>query len=73
MLGKPKYRYNDIVRFHTWNDDTEYEGRIVVVDSYGTIGQDQEPSYDILVPGIALFKHNPESWITGQVRGSDNS
>ena len=69
MIGHPQYNYNDIVRFR-WNDGTINEGKIVVVDRYGTFEQDEEVSYDIRVPGVALFKHCRESWITDLIKSN---
>ncbi len=64
-LGYPKYSLNDIVTF-------DYSGKILtgkvgIVDAYGTLGQEEEPSYDIIVEDGSpwtLYKHVRESWIT---------
>ena len=60
VLGKPKYTYKDLVRFHY--ADCEKQGKIWVVDAYGTFEQGEEPSYDIYVEeDNCLYKHICES------------
>ena len=67
MLGKPKYKYNDIVRFHTWKDYSPiHEGKIIVVDSYGTSEFKDDVSYDIQNDKEkVLYKHIKEELIVG--------
>lgn len=62
-LGKPIYKYMDCVRF-SYNGKI-LEGIIGIVDSYGTMEQNKEPSYDIEVGGeeCTLYKHILESEI----------
>ena len=67
MLGKPKYKVDDIVKFNT--DNTELIGQVFIVDAYGTFFQDEEVSYDIMVDdspygGACLFKHIRESMLS---------
>lgn len=64
MLGKPKYEYDQEVFFKI--NDTEYKGRIYIIDAYGTFFQNKEVSYDIFVEtdkGRVLFKHITEPLI----------
>ena len=53
-MNAPKYNREDKVRFRFPRRDTveEHVGVIVVVDVYGTMEQNEEPSYDIQVPEI---------------------
>ena len=64
ILNPPKYSVGGIVRFKD-SQGYEYTGRICVVDPYGTMEQDDEPSYDIYEEGDAkcLYKHIRESWV----------
>lgn len=64
MLGKPKYKRNDQVRFLF--EEEMKEGYVYIVDAYGTFFQVEEPSYDIVVKearGECLYKHILESQI----------
>ncbi len=63
ILGKPIYKHRDHVRF-LFNEEI-LGGVIGIVDSYGTMEQNEEPSYDIEVGGeeFILYKHIPESQI----------
>ena len=47
MLGRPKFKYEDEVRF-TFNG-SQFIGKVYVVDAYGTFEQNKEVSYDIMV------------------------
>jgi len=64
MIGKPKYKENDVVSFKIGNEvETGY---VYIVDAYGTFEQNEEPSYDIMVeegamPG--LYKHIRERFL----------
>ena len=70
MLGHPKYTYKQRVRFVCCNK--ELVGRIEIVDSYGTWGQNEEPSYDIYVEANnTLYKHIRESWTLGLDESDD--
>lgn len=69
MIGQPKFKHEDQVsfRFTAGGEEKTLAGVIYVVDAFGTIEQQEEPSYDIeaLVEGRAvLFKHIPESDVT---------
>lgn len=64
MIGKPRYKRQDIVCFEI--DGMKKIGTIEIVDAYGTFFQDEEPSYDIMVNEnneYCLYKHIPESYI----------
>ena len=63
MVGQPKYKYGDIVKFYV--DGKEKVGEIKIIDAYGTFFQTEEPSYDILVTEEnCLYKHFRESKVT---------
>ena len=65
MLGKPKFNYGDKVYFEIrMNKDAPLitlAGTVEIIDAYGTFEQNEEVSYDILVPEYGLFKHMRES------------
>ena len=66
MLGNPKYKHGDRVKFEF--DKKIYEGSIYIVDKYGTFEYTEDVSYDIIVelglPGErTLFKHIPEMYV----------
>lgn len=66
-VGKPIYSHRDYVEF-IYQGQT-LEGVIAIIDSYGTIEQAEEPSYDIEVGGedFSLYKHIRESDIIRKV------
>ena len=65
--GHPKYRAGESVQFHLFMGNGGYktkEGIIRIVDAFGTLEQQEEPSYDIEIvenSGICLCKHIRES------------
>ena len=72
MIGKPKYKYEDKVKFSL--NDKIYEGTIYIIDKYGTWEDSSDVSYDILVEepkyasdinpkGECLYKHIKETLI----------
>lgn len=67
IVGQPKYSLGDSVRFRLFTKDENYkikDGTIRIVDAYGTLGQQEEPSYDIEVVDnneVCLCKHIKES------------
>jgi len=67
MIGKPKYNYNDEVKFTI--DNKEYKGKIYIIDPYGTFEDNSDVSYDIMVQDFGekheecLFKHISEKLI----------
>lgn len=66
MPGRPRYHRDEMVRIK-W-DDAEKVGKVFVVDAFGTIDQNEEPSYDILVEeDNCLYKHVCESDIIGKI------
>ena len=63
MIGKPKFKLGDWVKFE-WNGEI-IEGEILVVDAYGTFFQTKEPSYDIYSQKKNMvYKHMEESRVT---------
>ena len=75
-MKRPDYKEGDVVRFkllYKHPSDDEYqdlilEGTVEIVDAYGTFGQNEEPSYDILIQdprvcdgSLTLVKHIRES------------
>lgn len=61
MLGIPKFKVDDLVRFSPLQG-MERDGVIEVVDKWGTWENDCEVSYDIFVDEEnMLYKHIPES------------
>ncbi len=66
MPGRPRYHCDEMVRIK--RDDAEKVGKVFVVDAFGTIDQNEEPSYDILVEeDNCLYKHICESDIIGKI------
>lgn len=70
MLGKPKFKLDDKVKFDIKYKDKTYTlfGTIYIIDAYGTFEQNEEVSYDIMVKEgdfpielPCLFKHIRES------------
>lgn len=67
MIGQPKYKLGDEVKFSLENKT--YTGNIYIIDPYGTFEDDSNVSYDIMVKdwGInhteCLFKHIREDLI----------
>ena len=64
MLGQPRYKYGDLVKF-CFDDGkkrVDHYGKIEIIDAYGTFGQSKEVSYDIMgIDEYGLFKHIVES------------
>ena len=72
MLGNPKFKVNDRVKFRIIVNGVkeEMEGVVAIVNSYGTFFQNEEPSYDIMVEHFlggekTLVKHIRESDVVG--------
>ena len=60
MIGKPKYAYQETVKFVIGGDIKV--GTVEIIDAYGTFFQSEEPSYDVLVKEEnCLYKHIRES------------
>lgn len=71
MIGNPKYKVDDNVKFKLTYENKEYElrGYVYIVDKYGTFEQNKEVSYDIMVENppfmneACLFKHIDEPFV----------
>ena len=64
MIGKPKFKYNDNVKFTYINSEVKY-GVIYIIDKYGTFEDDSDVSYDIFVEkDNCLYKHINEKYVT---------
>ena len=67
MIGNPKFKVGDFVKFKIEN--TEYKGQVYIVDSYGTFEDSSDVSYDIMVENWGpkkeqcLFKHVTEKLV----------
>lgn len=68
MIGKPKYKLGDRVKFDI--DGRRYHGNIYIIDAYGTFEDESDVSYDIMVDDWGdyyneecLFKHINERMI----------
>jgi hypothetical protein len=62
MLGKPKHKVGDTVKF-IFNNELK-TGVIWVVDRFGTFDYTEDVSYDIMVESENMFyKHIPEKYI----------
>lgn len=66
-IGNPIYKKGDFVAFEVDRGDkkTVLNGRICIVDEFGTFGQHKEVSYDIIGPENVLYKHIVESKVDG--------
>ncbi len=61
MIGNPKYSKSQKVKFKL-NGTEEIIGEIYIIDAYGTFGQNEEVSYDIMCKdNNTLYKHIRES------------
>lgn len=61
MIGKPKFKHGDKVKFVL--EDKEYIGEIWIIDKFGTFEDDSDVSYDIMVKdafkeGDDFYRHN---------------
>ena len=62
MKGKPKYNLNNLVKFEIAGEIKE--GRIYIIDKYGTFADPSDVSYDIMVDSEnCLYKHISEKYI----------
>ena len=62
MLGKPKHKVGDTVKFIFGNELKT--GIVFVVDKYGTFDNSTDVSYDILVEDEnMLYKHIQEKYV----------
>ena len=68
MKGFPKYKIGDKVHFELTIEgkkDSE-NGEVVVVDKYGTFGDDSDVSYDIELEDGTWWKHINEKYVSLQ-------
>ena len=64
MLGKPKYKENDLVEFQWLKDKPNKVGIVYIVDKWGTLSDNSDVSYDILVKEEnMLYKHISERYV----------
>lgn len=62
MIGKPKFKRGDMVKFIC--DNKEKIGKIDIIDAYGTFLNPGDVSYDILVEKEnCLYKHISEKGV----------
>jgi hypothetical protein len=62
MLGKPKYKEGETVKF-IFNGELK-TGFVFVVDRFGTFFYTEDVSYDIMVESEnCLYKHIPEKYV----------
>ena len=69
MIGKPKYKIGNNVKFTL--EGREYHGKVYIVDEYGTWDDPSDVSYDIMVIDYGdnhdkecLFKHLTEKLVS---------
>lgn len=68
MIGKPKFKIGDKVKFEI--EYKNYIGNIYIVDEYGTFEDNSDVSYDIMVDDWGpkreqcLFKHITEKLVS---------
>lgn len=68
MLGFPKYKRGDIVRF-SFGDDVK-RGTIEIIDAHGTFEDNSDVSYDIMgifEGELTLFKHINEQFVIEKI------
>lgn len=66
MVGKPKYKFGDIVKVKFGG--TEFTGAVAIIDRYGTFFDDSDVSYDILnKEENMLYKHINEKYVVEKV------
>ena len=61
MRGKPKYKIGDRVRFEC--NGELVDGKIYIVDEFGTWEDPSDVSYDIMSDQECLYKHISEDYI----------
>lgn len=68
MIGKPKYKFGDLVTFTFNNSNERKTGIIAIIDKYGTFEDNSDASYDILVKDEnCLYKHFTEKLIIEKI------
>ena len=65
MLGKPKFKYGDLVSFDLIIEGTKttITGTIYIIDAYGTFEDSSDVSYDIMSENC-LYKHVREDMLS---------
>ena len=58
MIGKPKYKRGDIVKFKL--EEKEYTGTIYYIDAYGSLENSNDVSYDIFIDNY--FKEGDKNY-----------
>ena len=75
MIGKPKYKINDIVKFKLPLNSGGYVeefGIVAIVDSYGTFFDSSNVCYDIMNKDInTLYKHVNEKLVLDKIGDYD--
>lgn len=65
MIGKPKFKYGDVVEFMYNNE--KIVGTVEIIDSYGTYFDKSDVSYDIMCDNYKgqpmFFKHVREDGV----------
>lgn len=61
MVGNPKYKIGDCVKFAVNNEIVE--GKVCIIDKYGTFFDDSDVSYDVLGNDNIFYKHINEKLI----------
>lgn len=60
MIGNPKYKLGDILKFQY--DGKDKIGIVCIIDKYGTFFDDSDVSYDVMVTEeMCLYKHLTET------------
>jgi len=69
MLGKPKFKIGDHVKFDIWcrNEKMTVYGYIYIIDRFGTFEDDTDVCYDIMThDNRILYKHIGEKSVQSQ-------
>ena len=65
-MAPPRFKEGDYVVFRS--NGEKKTGQIYIVDRYGTFGQNEEPSYDVMVDEEnCLYKHIRDSHVAEAV------
>ena len=61
MIWYPKYNYDDFVEFDIVYENRKYtlQGKIYIIDRYGTFEQNKDVSYDIIVDKSPFHNDGP--------------